>query len=74
MGFWPEDQYDYSPEADAIRAKMKKEYDYYQANMKPDPVALTAKLILKNKTHYKPTINQPLCIDTLDQLIQEKTK
>ena len=72
MGFWTEDQYDYSPEADALRAKYKAEYDYYQANMKPDPVAVTAKSILK----YKPkpeAIHNGMVADgyVLDDIIKE---
>jgi hypothetical protein len=30
VGFWPEDQWDYSPEADARRAAYKKELELYE--------------------------------------------
>jgi hypothetical protein len=48
VGFWPEDQWDYSPEADARRAAYKKELELYEQTRKKDPIAETYRTLLKD--------------------------
>jgi hypothetical protein len=50
VGFWPEDQWDYSPEAERERQRIQSERDYYNLNRKRDPIAEAAKSILNPTT------------------------
>lgn len=39
MGFFPEDQHDYSPEAEEYRRHLRAEHEYYLKNKIPDQIA-----------------------------------
>lgn len=78
MGFWPEDQWDYSVEAETQRQVYRKQFEFFQQNMKKDSIAEAAKIILNtkniNEKYHKQMIVEVFDLDTLNQIIQEKTK
>lgn len=66
-GFFPEDQHDYSIEAEEYRQQLREEYEFYQRNKKPDSIVETYKT-MQNKI-------RELTVDTitLDDIINQKT-
>lgn len=71
-GFFPEDQHDYSKEAEEYRRKLRAEYEYYLKHKLPDKIAECYNNFVSKEKVFSQEIKCGYIPDIIEQSIKEK--
>jgi hypothetical protein len=71
-GIFPEDQYDYSPEAEEYRRELRAEYEYYLKHKLPDKIAECYNNWVSRQKIFPEEIQCEYIPDIIEQFIKEK--